>query len=152
MVQQTQDHPEETNPTGKSLKPNPISNPNCETHINAPILLPTQTPNPNLETPLSQAFPLPLCSALPNPTYDTLPNAPTPQPTLNNSPQYEPFPPINRITTNPFSEPLPLQVSSMSLHRDRTLTLTAATDATKLTDPTGERHLHNPTSPTLLTD
>ena len=113
------------NPSGKSLKPNPINNPNCETHINAPILLPTPTPNPNLETPFPQTFPLPLCSALPNPTYETLPNAPTPKPTLNNSPQYEPFPPINRITTNPFSEPLPLQVSSMSLHRNRTPTLTA---------------------------
>ena len=136
--QQNQDHPKETiepqaNPTGKSLKPNPISNPNCETRISAPILLPTPTPNPNLEPPFSQAFPLPLCSALPNPTHETLPNAPTPKPNLKTSPQYESLPPTNRITTNPFSEPLPLQVSSMSLHRDRTLTLTAAEDATKLT-------------------
>ena len=51
MDQQTQYHPKETiepqiNPSGKSLKHNPISNPNCETQINAPILLPTLNPKP----------------------------------------------------------------------------------------------------------
>jgi hypothetical protein len=65
MDQQIQDHPEDTiklqiKLSGKSLKSNPISNPTCETNINAPILIPPPTTNPKPETPHTQTVTFPI--------------------------------------------------------------------------------------------
>ena len=138
MDQQIQDPPEKPikrpiQLPGKSLQSNPIRNPARETHINTPIFIPTPTHTPNPETPLPQSFPFPTCPAITNPNYETLPNAPTTKPTPNIPSLYETSPSANCITTNPFSEPRPLQVPSTSLLRHHSPEMTAFPNASKLT-------------------
>jgi hypothetical protein len=134
--QQIQNPPEEPvkrtiQLSGKPFQSNPISNPICETHITTPIFIPTPTHTPNPETPLSQPFPFPTNPATINPNYKTPPNAPTFKP-LNFSSQYESSPSANRITTNPFSEPLSLQVPSTSLLRHQSPETITSPDASKV--------------------
>ena len=130
------------------INPTPIANlhsepplpqvPSSPLNRNAtPMPYPQQKPQEILPQNIIPPGKFPKCNALSNLTCENLFNALITNPIPNTYPQHEPLQSTPTTTTNPFSKPLSLQVSSSPLHRNGNPTSTP-TNAADITRPTSE--------------